>query len=207
MFTGIVEGTGAVELYEPREAAIRLRVAAGPLAEGVKPGDSVAVNGCCLTVVEVDGPRLSFDLLAETAQRTNIGTLEGKPPGSTVNLERSLTPESRLGGHFVTGHIDGTGEVRRFEPVGKDFELEVAGPPDTGRYLVPKGCIAVDGMSLTVVNVDGPVFSIWIIPHTREVTCLRERQPGDRVNLEFDLLAKYTEKLLSGKKPESLSQA
>lgn len=203
MFTGIVEGTGKVELYEPRDAAIRLTVTAGPVAEGVQPGDSVAVNGCCLTVVAIDGPRLGFDLLAETARLTNLGDLEGEAPGRVVNLERSLMPTSRLGGHFVTGHIDGTGEVRRFERVDRDFELEIAAPADAARYLVPKGSIAVDGISLTVVKVDGPVFTIWVIPHTREVTGLRERQVGDRVNLELDLLAKYTEKILSGQKPDT----
>lgn len=204
MFTGIVEGTGQVELYEPRDAAIRLRVEAGPIAEGVQLGDSVAVNGCCLTVVEVDDSRLSFDLLAETARLTSIGDLQGHAPGRLVNLERSLTPASRIGGHFVTGHIDGTGEVRRFEQVGKDYELEIAAPANGARYLVPKGSIAIDGISLTVVKVDGPIFTIWIIPHTREVTCLRERNAGDRVNLEFDLLAKYTEKILAGEKPETV---
>jgi len=202
MFTGIVEGTGRVETYEPRDEAIRLTVDAGAVAEGVAPGDSVAVNGCCLTAVAIDGPRLGFDLLAETARLTNLGTLAGQAPGRVVNLERSLMPTSRMGGHFVTGHIDGTGEVRRFEQVGKDFELEIAAPEAAARYLVPKGCIAIDGISLTVVKVAGPVFTIWIIPHTREVTCLRERSAGDRVNLEFDLLAKYTEKILSGQKPE-----
>lgn len=194
MFTGIVEGTGTVVRREALAEATRLEVEAGALTDGVALGDSIAVNGCCLTVVAVDGPRLSFDMLHETERLTNLGDAA---PGRRVNLERSLRADARLGGHFVTGHVDGTGLIRRFEQVGKDWELEIALEPALGRYLVPKGCIAIDGMSLTVVDVRADAFTIWIIPHTREVTCLAERAAGDRVNLEFDLLAKYTEKILA----------
>lgn len=194
MFTGIVEGMGDVLRRVPLEAATRLEVEAGSIAQGVGLGDSVAVNGCCLTVVSVDDTRLSFDMLHETERLTNLGDAA---VARRVNLERSLRADARLGGHFVTGHIDGTGTIRRYEQVGKDWELDIAIDPALGRYLVPKGCIAVDGMSLTVVNVLADAFTIWIIPHTREVTCLSQRVAGDRVNVEFDLLAKYTEKILA----------
>jgi riboflavin synthase len=131
--------------------------------------------------------------LHETEQRTSLGAAG---PGLKVNLERSLRADARLGGHFVTGHIDGTGAIRRWEQVGKDYLLEVEIPKGYAPYVVPKGCIAIDGMSLTVVDVTSETFTVWIIPHTREVTNLSERKAGDLVNLEFDLLAKYTEKIL-----------
>ncbi|MEJ1973188.1 MAG: riboflavin synthase [Lacunisphaera sp.] len=159
-------------------------------------GDSIAVNGCCLTVTRFDAGHLWFDLLAETVRLTNFSELN---PGAAVNLERSLKPESRLGGHFVSGHVDGLGRIEVFEVRGKDHYLRVAVPPGAGRYLVPKGSIAIDGISLTVAEVAGDSFSVWLIPHTLAVTNLREKQAGGRVNLEFDLLAKYVEKLMASR--------
>src|SRR5271170_6089388 len=194
MFTGLVEGTGRRVALESQEAGTRLVIDAGGLAEGTRSGDSVAVNGCCLTVTSLDGPLLGFDLLAETEARTNLRDLK---PGGLVNLERALPADGHYGGHFVTGHIDATGIVRRWARTGDDHELRIGIEPAQGIYLVPKGCIAVDGISLTVAEVGRDEFSVWIIPHTRTVTALRERKVGDRVNLEFDLLAKYTEKILS----------
>jgi riboflavin synthase len=196
MFSGIVEGTGTVIQRGPASAATRLAVDAGRCAEGACPGDSVAVNGCCLTVRETNGSLLGFDLLAETERVTNLHLAA---PGRRVNLERSLRVTDRIGGHFLTGHVDCCGLVKKFEPSGNDWILEIEFPELFAKYVVRKGCIAVDGMSLTVVDVtERPAtFSIWIIPHTREVTCLGERGPGDEVNLEFDLLAKYTEKILA----------
>jgi riboflavin synthase len=194
MFTGIVEGTGLVVEKKPTEAAIRMVLEVGLLAQDAEMGASVAVNGCCLTVVNIAGSRLSFDMLHETEQRTSLGAAG---PGLKVNLERSLRADARLGGHFVTGHVDGTGLVRRWEQVGKDYILEITIPQGYVQYVVPKGCIAIDGMSLTVVDVGPDWFSVWIIPHTREITNLSERKTGDRVNLEFDLIAKYTEKILA----------
>jgi len=194
MFTGLVEGTGRVLAIESPHGVMRLLIDAGPLAEGAKIGDSVALNGCCLTVTAIDGPRLAFDLLEETQARTNLGAVK---PGAVINLERALPASGRYGGHFVTGHIDATGLIRRWEQTGADYELRIGIEPDHGIYLVPKGCIAVDGISLTVADVGRDEFSVWIIPHTRTVTALRERAMGDRVNLEFDLLAKYTEKILA----------
>jgi len=194
MFTGLVEGTGRVVSFQPMAGGARLVIDAGALVGGVKIGDSVAINGCCLTVVLAEAAQLGFDLLLETEARTN---LRGLKPRALVNLERALPVEGRLGGHFVTGHIDATGTLRRWEQVGRDYELRIGVEPADGAYLVPKGCIAVDGISLTVAEVGRDEFSVWIIPHTRAVTALSERAVGDLVNLEFDLLAKYTEKILA----------
>jgi riboflavin synthase len=190
MFTGLVETTGTLIAAPPGQ----LIIAAGPLASGTAMGDSIAVNGCCLTVTEIRGDHLTFDVLDETRRRTNLQTTR---PGQRVNLERALRADARLGGHFVTGHIEATGLIRKFAVVGSDFELIVAVSPAHTLYLVPKGCIAVDGISLTVAQVWPEAFSVWIIPHTRAVTALQERQVDDAVNLEFDLLAKYAEKILS----------
>jgi riboflavin synthase len=197
MFTGLVEGVGKVLALEPTaEGGVRLTLDGGPLAEGAALGDSIAVNGCCLTVTARDGARLSFDLLQETLARTSLRQAR---PGGVVNLERALAANGRYGGHFVTGHVDATGTIRVWEQKGADFELRLGIDPAHGRYLVPKGCIAVDGISLTVADVARDAFSVWIIPHTRQVTALRERAVGDAVNLEFDLLAKYTEKILAAR--------
>lgn len=194
MFTGLVEGTGRVLALSNSGGLTRLTIEAGPLAEGAKMGDSVALNGCCLTVTSLEGTHLGFDLLEETQARTNLGAIK---PGAVINLERALPASGRYGGHFVTGHIDATGVIRRWERTGKDDELRIGIAPAHGIYLVPKGCIAIDGISLTVADVGRDEFSVWIIPHTRSVTALRERAVGDLVNLEFDLLAKYTEKILA----------
>jgi riboflavin synthase len=194
MFTGLVEGTGRILAFESSPGGIRLLIDAGLLAQGVQTGDSVALNGCCLTVTSREGSQLGFDLLEETRARTN---LRDAKPNAVVNLERALPANGRYGGHFVTGHIDATGVIRRWERTGKDDELRIGIEPAQGIYLVPKGCIAVDGISLTVADVGRDEFSVWIIPHTRSVTALRERAAGDLVNLEFDLLAKYTEKILA----------
>lgn len=194
MFTGLVEAVGTVLGLEAHAKGTRLSIDAPQIAGGNQIGDSIAINGCCLTAVEIDGSRFIFDLLEETIARTNLKSLK---IGSLVNIERALPAGGRYGGHFVTGHIDATGTIRRWEQVGTDYELRIGIEPAQGAYLVPKGCIAVDGISLTVVDVARDEFSIWIIPHTRTVTALSERKVGDLVNLEFDLLAKYTEKILS----------
>lgn len=199
MFSGIVERTGEVIGLEKIKSGARLTVDAGSVAEGIKLGDSVAHNGCCLTVSAIDENRLSYDLLEETLRATNLGTLK---VGDAVNLERSLAVGDRIGGHFVTGHIDGTVRITRWEKQdGGDYTLEVEVPESCERYLVPKGCIALDGMSLTVGQIKDRIFNVWIIPHTREVTSLKYRNVGDLLNIEFDMLAKYTEKLLATSKP------
>ena len=206
MFTGIIEETGVVEKIHPTAKAIQLTVRARVCARGLKIGDSVSVNGCCLTAVKI-APRskhklIQFDLLRESWERTNLQFVGA---GSLVNLERSLRADSRLGGHFVTGHIDGPGKIIRWERSGKDHVLEIAALPDVLRYVVFKGSIAVDGISLTVAAVSKKSFRIWIIPHTFEVTALRDRKVGDAVNLEADLLGKYVERFLTARKTSSRS--
>jgi len=193
MFTGIVEEAGSVESFERASGSWRLRVRAGPAVDGIAAGDSIAVNGCCLTAVDFGAGAITFDVLEETRRLTNFQFLA---PGAPVNLERSMRMDDRFGGHFVTGHIDGQGLVEALEPRGPDHWLRVRGPEGCGRLLVHKGSIAVDGISLTLAEVDGDAFAVWIIPHTMAVTNLRSRGAGDTVNLEFDMLGKYVEKLL-----------
>jgi riboflavin synthase len=196
MFTGIVEETGTVEKIAPSANSIRLTLTARKTAKGARLGDSLAVNGCCLTIIKINRrtqrANLEFDLLRETWERTNFKTLK---IGATVNLERSLTVGDRLHGHFVTGHIDGAGVIRKFEKRGADWLLEIEPPPEVMHYVVFKGAIAVDGMSLTVAEVTKKTLRVWIIPHTYEVTALRERKVGALVNIEADMLAKYVERL------------
>lgn len=194
MFTGIVEERGEVIRLAEHASGARFEVWANlAVPEGVAIGDSIAVNGCCLTVTALRDHAMEFDLLAETRRVTNLSTLR---PGAVVNLERSLRYDGRVGGHFVSGHIDTTGEVVVLEPRGSDVYLRVAVPPEFLRYLVAKGSIAVDGISLTVAEVHADGFAVWLIPHTLAVTTLGVRRAGDRVNLEFDLLAKYVERLV-----------
>jgi len=201
MFTALVEETGTVESIQPSASSIQLTVRAGRCLRGLNAGDSLAVNGCCLTVVKLStrGKRrlARFDLLKETWRRTNLQFVE---PGSLVNLERPLRVGARLGGHFVTGHIDGVGRIARWERIGRDHVLDVVAPPGVMRYIVFKGSVAVDGISLTVAGVSRKSFRVWIIPHTLEVTALRERKVGDAVNLETDLIGKYVEKFVSSRR-------
>jgi len=193
MFTGLVQATGKVISRDVLPSgATRLKLSA-PLLACAELGASIAVNGCCLTVTSVQTEVASFDLLAETLRLTNLGDLQ---VGSTVNLEPSLRPTDRMGGHFVTGHIDACGTIAFFGADGADWRLDIDAPAEVYRHVVKKGCIAVDGMSLTVADVLPGGFRIWIIPHTLAVTNLAGRQAGQRVNLESDLLAKYAEKLL-----------
>ena len=193
MFTGIVEETGTVVAFSEEQGSWPLRVRADKVLEDLRLGDSLAVNGCCLTARSFEGGEVEFDLLGETVQRTSIRSYG---PGMQVNLERSLTPTTRMGGHFVTGHIDGTGEILELEARGKDTYLRVQPPAEFMDYLVFKGSIAIDGVSLTVAEVGDGWFSVWLIPHTLEVTNLGERSAGEAVNLEFDMLAKYVKELL-----------
>jgi riboflavin synthase len=203
MFTGIVEETGAVEQITPADKSIELSVRMRLCGGGLKVGASLAVNGCCLTAVKVAGrgkERLArFDLLKETWERTN---LQFARTGSLVNLERPLRTDGNLGGHFVTGHIDGIGTIARWERQGQDHVLDIVAPAEVMRYVVFKGSIAVDGISLTVAGVQEKGFRIWIIPHTYDVTALRERKVGDAVNLEADLIGKYVEKFVTARAAE-----
>ncbi|MEI6106618.1 MAG: riboflavin synthase [Opitutae bacterium] len=192
MFTGIIAEVGRVVSFTQGPEAWQLQLTAAGVPSGVALGDSVAVNGCCLTVAKYSADRIWFDVLAETRRLTNFAQLAA---GSAVNLELSLQPSGRMGGHFVTGHVDGLGTVLVLEPRGQDFYLQVRVPAGLGRYLVSKGSIAIDGISLTVAEVAGDTFAVWLIPTTLTATNIREKKPGDAVNLEFDLLAKYVEKL------------
>jgi len=194
MFTGLVIETGELLSLERTGEGARLTLRAPATGPSAQIGDSIAVNGCCLTVTARDGARVSFDLLAETLRLTNLGALS---PGAKVNLEPALGAGAKLGGHFVQGHVDTAAEVLDFSQHGADFRLEVALPAEFAQYVAFKGSIAVDGISLTVAEVRDASFVCWIIPHTREVTNLAARRKGDRVNLEFDLLAKYVERIVS----------
>ena len=193
MFTGIVESVGEVlSLKEGKDSwVLRLSLPFSG-SDGLGQGESLSVNGCCLTLREDADEEASFDLLEETMERTNLGEIE---VGSSVNLERSLAANARLGGHFVSGHVDACGLIEIFEERGKNLYLQVGIPADYSRYLVDKGCIALDGCSLTVCDVNESSFAVWLIPHTIARTNLVDRQVGQKVNLEFDLLAKYVEKL------------
>jgi len=201
MFTGIVEEAGIVERIKPTAKSVELVVRAKATGRGLKVGGSLSVNGCCLTAVNVSARGKSklvqFDLLRETWRLTN---LQFARPGSLVNLERPLRANGEFGGHFVTGHIDGLGKISRWERAGQDHVLDIIAPPEVMRYVVHKGSIAVDGISLTVAGVQTKSFHIWIIPHTYEITALRERKTGDAVNLEADLLGKYAEKFISARR-------
>ena len=194
MFTGIVEELGVVEGIEEQSDAIRLSVRGPHVTTDASLGDSIAVNGCCLTVAERDGETFTADVMRETLTKTSLGSLE---IGSRVNLERAVTPQTRLGGHIVQGHVDGTGRLVRRE-ASEHWELvEVELPSDLARYLVPKGSITVDGISLTVVEVFGGSFTVSLIPETLARTTLGLKEIGDPVNLEVDVIAKYVERLVA----------
>lgn len=196
MFTGLVEVRGTVERIQPAGPGVRLYLRCGLVADGAQLGDSIAVNGCCLTVVEIDGEVLAFEAGTETLSRTNLGQLQA---GSFVNLERSLRVGDRLGGHYVTGHIDAVGTLDARDDEGQWSKFWFRVPASLTKQMVSKGSIAVDGVSLTLVDVEAERFSIALIPHTLSVTTLGALQAGGQVNLETDLLAKYVEKQLAGR--------
>jgi riboflavin synthase len=206
MFTGLIEEVGNLVSIRATEAQTQLRrkvgsrrklsvlqIAAPGIARKVRPGDSVAVNGCCLTVSARHGRILTFDLLQETLERTNLKTLRRK---SEVNLERALAADGRIGGHFVQGHIDCVSQIVSFDKTGKDFRLEIELPKKLAQYVAPKGSIAVNGISLTLSEILRKSFVVWIIPHTKKHTNLNQASPGDFVNLEFDILGKYVERMV-----------
>jgi riboflavin synthase len=193
MFTGLIEEVGSVLGVNPIDQGTRLQVVAPRLAEKIQIGDSIAVNGCCLTVATRVAERIAFDLLAETLDRTNLRALR---PEGRVNLERAIAADGRLGGHFVQGHVDCTARILAWEKNGADHRLEVELPPDYAHYVAHKGSIAVNGISLTVAELSENSFAVWIIPHTRSQTNLDTARADDLVNLEFDLIAKYIERML-----------
>lgn len=196
VFTGIVEELGQVAAIEPLPDAARLRIAGPLVTQGAGHGDSIAVNGVCLTVVEHGEGWFTADVMAETLRRSSLGELG---PGSPVNLERAARVDSRLGGHIVQGHVDGTGTVTAIEPSEHWTVVRFALPRSLARYVVEKGSIAVDGVSLTVAEAGDDAFAVSLIPTTLALTNLGSKQPGDTVNLEVDVLAKYVERLMEAR--------
>jgi riboflavin synthase len=194
VFTGIVEELGTVAAIERGEASARLAVHGPTVTADARPGDSIAVNGVCLTVVDVTGGEFVADVMLETLARSSLG---GAAPGDRVNLERAVTPATRLGGHLVQGHVDGTGEVVAREPGDRWEVVRISVPRRLARYLCEKGSVAVDGVSLTVVDAGDDEFSVSLIPETLTRTTLGSRAVGDVVNLEVDVVAKYVERLLA----------
>jgi riboflavin synthase len=202
MFTGIIEATGTIAAIEPRKGTTRIAISAPAFASRLRIGDSIAVSGTCLTALEIEPPVFHADLAAETLARTSLGMLK---PGSIVNLELPTAAGTPLGGHIVQGHVDGRGELVSFEPVDAssdpeltDWWLRVRVPENTRSYMVEKGSIAIEGISLTIATWDGEVVGVAILPHTRNVTNLRVLQTGDPVNIEADVMIKLA---LQGKQP------
>jgi riboflavin synthase len=208
MFTGIIEHLGTVESLSLQNDGGRVTIHAPTLASELAVSNSIAVNGCCLTIISVDKDRFSADLSGETIRKTSFGANSGAlQKGAQVNLEQPLTAGKEFGGHFVLGHVDGTGRVAHLRPEGENWWYGVRVPEEFARYIVPKGSITIDGISLTVANWNNfatlrkPVFTVEIavIPHTYEHTNIRDRQPGDAVNLEGDILGKYVERHLEAR--------
>jgi len=199
MFTGLIEEVGTVTSTRERKRSKQLQIVAPRIAKKIRTGESVALNGCCLTLSARRGDRLTFDLLEETLARTNLKMLKRD---SSVNLERALRGDGRLGGHFVQGHVDCTSRIISFEQIGGDYRLAVELPAEFARYVACKGSIAINGISLTIADVSPMSFAVWIIPHTKRHTNLSHAEAGDVVNLEFDILAKYVERMIPARTPQ-----
>jgi len=199
MFTGLVETTGRVASLEPRGDSARLLIEAEDISGELMPGESVAVNGCCLTVTHIDPGcvYVVFDLLMQTLKVTSLGDLQ---VGSRVNLERAMAMGARFGGHFVQGHVDATVKVLDWSAHGQDHRLEVEIPAEHRGLIIPKGSICLDGISLTAAEVTESTVVCWIIPHTFQLTHLHTKKPGDRLNVEFDMLGKYVRELMRQQK-------
>ena len=193
MFTGLIESTARVLSLEPRSGGARLRLDARAIASEVQEGDSIAVNGCCLTATGIEGECVAFDLLEQTLRVTDLGELR---PGDLVNIERAMVAGARLGGHFVQGHVDDTVEILTWRQEGADWRLEVSLPEEGRGLVIPKGSICLDGISLTAAEVLPDRVVCWIIPHTREATHLATKQAGQRMNVEWDMLAKHVRELV-----------
>ena len=193
MFSGIIETTGTITKIDPLTEGVRLRLQTNLPTQEISLGESICTNGACLTVTAIEADQLSFDVSAESLRRTTLGELQ---VGDRVNLERSLRLEDRLSGHLVWGHVDGVGQVTSVQPEGDSFLYTFALPAELSRYLVEKGSVAVDGISLTVFDCRPTTFTCAIIPHTHTVTTLHQRKPGDRVNIEGDMQGKYIEKFV-----------
>jgi len=197
MFTGIVEGVGTVRTAERRGDVLVVRVDVGGLFEGLPLGGSIAVNGCCLTAVDADPGGFTVELTEETLRRTRFD--ERLRPGKRINLERPMKADGRFDGHVVQGHVDGIGTVKEMKSLGESAEIRIEVSPDLDRFLVEKGSISVDGISLTVYDIHDHAFSVALIPYTLEVTNLQDARPGTLVNLEADVIAKYVERLLAAR--------
>ncbi len=195
MFTGLVECTGRIATMTPIADGARYTLEI-PFAAELALGDSVAVNGCCLTVDAIENDRVSFDILTQTMRVTSLGTLH---EGDSVNLERAMKNSDRLGGHFVMGHVDACGEIIAVEPVGQDRKITVRIPEEYTRYCIDKGSISIDGISLTIAAISGNILEFWITPHTFARTNLSKAKPGTIVDIEVDMLAKYMEKLFAAR--------
>ncbi len=202
MFTGLIEEIGAVAAVQNAADSTALTIRAKTALEGLKLGDSIAVNGVCLTATAFDGETFAVGLAPETLKRTNLGDLK---TGDPVNLERSLSPTGRLGGHFVQGHVDGTGVIKSFRPDRDALWLTVETDPALIRYVVTKGYIAIDGTSLTVVDTGPDWFNVTLVDYTQQHIALPQKKPGDRVNLEVDILAKYVERLIADREGAGLT--
>lgn len=194
MFTGIIEELGSVRSIEERGENARIVIAANVVTEGTNHGDSIAVNGVCLTALDIKPDSFAADVSRETLLRSTLGSLK---PGARVNLERAVTPATRLGGHMVQGHVDARGQLVSVEDHGESWTVRISFPPEIARYLVFKGSVAVEGISLTIASLADDYFEIAIIPKTWEVTNLSRLEPGDSVNLEVDVIGKYVERLLA----------
>jgi riboflavin synthase len=198
MFTGIVEAKGEIVSLTPKSGDVTVRIRTGALdLSDVQLGDSIAVNGVCLTAVTLPGDGFTADVSGETLRLTTLGSLRA---GSVVNLEKALTPTTRLGGHLVSGHVDGLGEVVSMKPDARSIRFDIRAPDALAKYIAQKGSVTVDGISLTINSVDGAVFSLNIVPHTQQMTTIAEWQPGSKVNLEVDVIARYLERLLMGER-------
>jgi len=194
MFTGIIQERGTVQKIKRMSGITQLGIRSELISDSASVGDSIAINGVCLTVTSIDNRVMMFDVSGETMRSTNLGTLK---QGESVNLEPALRPSDRLGGHFVTGHIDGTGIIRKITPSGGKTKIEITAPDEVMQYIVKKGSVAVDGISLTVVDVYRDSFTVVIIPHTGLVTTIEKRKVNETVNLETDIIGKYVAKFLS----------
>lgn len=204
MFTGLIQETGKIISILKKSGRAVLTLKSTEIAQSANPGDSISVNGVCLTVVNKKGNELSFDLSGETLKCSNLGNLK---PGDIVNLEPSLSPNSKIGGHFVTGHIDDTGKIRSRTTTGDMVKFEFEAPPEILNFLVKKGSVAIDGISLTVIDILSDSFTVIIIPHTAKLTTLGFKGPGDTVNIEVDILGKYVAKFLNKDKDSRLMKS
>ncbi|WP_368652987.1 riboflavin synthase [Ornithinibacillus sp. 4-3] len=203
MFTGLVEEIGKVESIIKSTKSSRITIKAKKVLEGVKLGDSICTNGVCLTVSSFDSGRFSVDVMPETIRRSNLRSFL---PDDEINLERALRLGDRLGGHIVNGHIDGTGIIENFKQEDNALWITIVTSPELFKYIVQKGSIAIDGVSLTVAYIDEPVFKVSIIPHTKDTTTLFRKKVGDEVNLECDMIGKYIEKLLDANEQVSINK-